>query len=139
MQCLTLGPLNSVTDVRRHNTNITWKPPFSQDLTNFEPDIIYCLTVDLFNCSMTVPWFRQCGIEVPYYVVNSFHNNDLLKIEVTPMSNGGGVNGTTLTVQGNHALLEYQMLYLTSTLCVSLIDIIVYLDLFLITRVHDML
>ena len=106
--CLTLGPLTSVTDVKRHLTNVSWIPPFSQNLTDFEPDIIYCLAVYRVTCSTTEPLFHVCGIEVSYYINNTLSSSDLYKFEVTPMSNGGSLNGITSTVQGKHCWsIEY--------------------------------
>ena len=35
-----VGPLSMVTEIKRNSSTITWKAPFSLDLTGVDPDIV---------------------------------------------------------------------------------------------------
>ena len=98
-----LGALEAVGNLSSRSTSsfiqLTWKPPFSLNLTTAEPDIVYC--VDIFNivaeeqekehimtnCSV----FESCY----YFTVDNPDHRDIFQFTITPRSNVEGArNGT---------------------------------------------
>ena len=86
---------------------ISWMPPFSLNLTNADPDIIYC--VDVYNVTggglhhLT----NDCHVITPTYTftVENPDPRDQFKFTVTPRSNvEGAKNGTP-----SHAVANFQM------------------------------
>lgn len=62
----------------------TWTPPFSENLTTADPDIIYCVEVSNSNGTL----FIDCSVTKPKYtVVLGNYTNEQLNIKVTPRSN----------------------------------------------------
>ena len=97
------GNLDQVSNLTREDSNITWLPPFSLNLTNIEPDIIYC--VEVFN--ITCDKQRELVINVCHVTEPRYQNIILspqltYNIVITPRSNFvGSVNGSRLETIGN--------------------------------------
>ena len=77
-----------------------WKAPFSLNLTNADPDIVYCVEVVNITCGRSL-LTNECDM-----METSYSNDDLLpgyiyEYTVTPRSNAeGATNGTSVTVTG---------------------------------------
>lgn len=88
---------------------IKWDPPFSLDLTNVDPDVIYCVEVYKTTCgdhpkSLVT---SNCTLFEPYIVymldniVNDTLDTNLLEFKIIPRSNSkGSINGTALSING---------------------------------------
>ena len=86
---------------RISSINITWEPPFSLDLTDIEPDIIYCVEVYNISCQEEVFLFSDCNVIEPYYINRTLHESCLYNITVTARSyNDSVLNGTAKTRKG---------------------------------------
>ena len=84
------GPLDAVTNLAstRDPYFITWEPPFSLNLTDVEPDIIYCIEiVPVLNCNEEVSVIRDCNITTNYYDAESLNPGYTYNITITPRSN----------------------------------------------------
>ena len=87
-----------------------WDAPFSLDLTNTDPDIVYCVDIYNHSCENRHHLISDCGIEEPFYPYNSHQGIDLLEYIVTPRSNVEGArNGSRSSLKG-----EYQDIYLVN-------------------------
>ena len=103
-----LGPLdvpshlNCSRDYATNTTTITWTPPPSIDLTNVEPDIVYCIEVQNITCGERGDVIvSECGITEPIYQSRDIPLNYIYNITVTPMSNvEGALNGTPAYLKG---------------------------------------
>ena len=78
---------------------ITWEPPFSMNLTNAEPDIVYC--VDIFNVTSNRQaenhLISDCSVlDTQYtYTQNYPDPTYAFEVKITPRSNVEGArNGT---------------------------------------------
>ena len=96
------GPLESVSNLRFVNEascdsiSIAWEAPFSLNLTNAEPDVLYY--VDVYNITGGGKVMVESVIIADQYYTFSHANLSLsqeFKFTVTPVSNvPGAVNGT---------------------------------------------
>ena len=90
-----------VTEVKRNSFTIIWKPPFSLDLTDVDPDIIYCVEVYNITCEVDDLVAGDCNVTKPRYVDSRLQQGFIYHITVTPRSNGQNAqNGTNNTKQG---------------------------------------
>ena len=105
----TTGPLDAPTNVRitrnytTNTTTITWRPPFSLDLTNIDPDIVYCIEVYSITMSFSVRELVviDCNVTEPSYHSNILHPSYIYNITITPRSNvEGSLNGTSANYSG---------------------------------------
>ena len=100
-----IGFLDRVQSTKRlplPNTDsiiITWEPPFSLNLTDVEPDVVYC--VDMYNVtahqSSDHIILSDCNVVEPQYTFTSSQPDptDLFEFIITPRSNTeGATNGT---------------------------------------------
>lgn len=103
-----LGPVEDLTileSMPKSNTSIiTWNPPFSLNLSNIEPDIVYC--VDIFNitCGYLDHLVSDCNVLDQMYAFSPTIEDSryIYAIQITPRSNVRGVrNGTSLILQGD--------------------------------------
>ena len=100
----------------RYSSRITWEPPFSLDLTNIDPDIVYCVEVYNISCGERIFILNDCNITETQYNINDvIHAMYVYEITVIPRSNvAGALNGTPLVVEGLslHTLfLCYRFIY----------------------------
>ena len=97
-----LGLLSNVTNLARVNsTTISWDPPFSLDLTDVDPDIVYCVEVyNVTDCERGELLAGDCNVTdtnytIPYGVGSG--RSDIYEYSVTPRSNvEESVNGTAI-------------------------------------------
>ena len=81
-----------------------WKPPFSLDLTDIDPDILYC--VDIFNttCGTVKHLSSDCDVnETQYHVHLPEPVGYKLGVNITARSNsvrGRPQNGTVFSREG---------------------------------------
>ena len=101
-----VGQLNSVTNIARAPPeNITWNPPFTINLSNADPDIVYCVEVHSITCQGKDFYFSEvdCGVTKPFYVNYGLLQGWSYSISITPRSNvEGAQNGSTETKIGMH-------------------------------------
>ena len=95
---MIVGRLGSVNNLKiklnSSNTLITWDPPFSLNLTNVHPDVIYCVDIYMITCGVTQHLVSDCDVAVPYYTFYS--EDEIHRFIVTPKSNvGNSRNGTS--------------------------------------------
>ena len=100
---------NVSVNISQEIQEIKWDPPFSLDLTNVDPDVIYCVEVYKTTCgdhpkSLVT---SNCTLFEPYIVymldntVNDTLDTDLLEFKIIPRSNSkGSINGTALSING---------------------------------------
>ena len=73
-----------------------WDPPFSLDLTNADPDIVYCVNVHVTTCGVDTSVFHTCGLALNYTSV-IFNSDDLYNVSVTAQSNIAQANNGPFT------------------------------------------
>ena len=88
--------LDAVYNISRDFSTISWNPPFSLNLTNVEPDIVYC--VDMYNitCGGRELLISDCDVTETSYTSDIFAPDGYIyEYIVTPRSNvEGAINGT---------------------------------------------
>ena len=101
MYLIDVGPLSMVTKIKRNSSIITWKAPFSLDLTGVDPDIVYCVEVYNITCGVDDLMVGDCNVTEPRFVDNRLQQGYVYRITITPRSNGQDTqNGTSSTKQG---------------------------------------
>ena len=101
-----IGPLQSVANLKRRNNTIVWGAPFSLNLTNVEPDIVYCVEVYNITCGGRELLISDCDVMETSYTSDVLEPGYLYKYTVTPRSNvEGAQNGTTKTITGACVIL----------------------------------
>ena len=101
-----LGPLSAVQNISRYPqaSIIRWIAPFSLNITNAEPDIVYCIDITNITCDSERkdPIISMCGLLETYYYNESILNKaDLFEISITPKSNAiGSEDGISNRVRG---------------------------------------
>ena len=92
-----------VFHIKRNVSTITWVPPHSLDLTNVDPDIVYCVEVHNITCGKTDLLINDCDMTEVHYVDNNLDQGHIYRVTITPRSNVEGTrNGTDLTKDGNY-------------------------------------
>ena len=99
-----LGPVGALMIQPMSNTSIiTWNHPFSLNLSNTEPDIIYCVDVFNITCGRWDHLISDCSVFDLMYTFTSTIDNSryIYAITLTPKSNVESArNGTSLVLQG---------------------------------------
>lgn len=106
--CTLLGPLqavmNLVVDINFNEFAVTWDPPSSLDLTNVDPDIIYCVQVINTTCGTRSVLFSDCTVLQTTLSLTGYSQHYTYEIDITPRSNvEGAMNGSPRMIQGSHA------------------------------------
>ena len=65
------GVLHEVNHIHRNTTHLFWQAPFSLDLTNADPDIVYCVEVYNITCGRSL-LISECD------VMETSYTNDAL-------------------------------------------------------------
>ena len=80
----------------RNFTTLSWKAPFSLDLTNVEPDIVYCVDVYNITCGGRELLISDCNVTETSYTSDVIAPDGYIyEYIVTPRSNvEGAINGT---------------------------------------------
>ena len=99
---LFIGPLQGVDGLeRRHEAEIVWEAPFSLNLTNAEPDIVYCVEVYNITCGGRELLISDCDVMETSYTSDVLQPGYIYEYTVTPRSNvEGAQNGTSKNVTG---------------------------------------
>ena len=101
-----LGTVHSLKllSVHLRISTLTWDPPFSLDLTNVHPDVIYCVDIYNITCGVAQHLVSDCNVSEPYYTFYS--EDEIHKFIVTPKNNvANSRNGTTSFQSGTHILM----------------------------------
>jgi hypothetical protein len=93
---LAVGNLDKVTDIDKDAFILSWSPPFSLNLTNIEPDIIYCVEVYNITCGRRGLIISDCNVTESSYTSDApAPRGYIYEYIVTPRSNVKGArNGT---------------------------------------------
>ena len=80
----------------RNFTTLSWNEPFSLDLTNVEPDIVYCVDVYNITCGGRELLISDCDVTETSYTSDVIAPDGYIyEYIVTPRSNvEGAINGT---------------------------------------------
>ena len=90
------------SNVRRSSSTITWEPPFSLDLTDVDPDIVYCVEVYNITCGVDDLLVGGCNVTETRYEDNRLQQGHIYHITIIPRNNIGqnAQNGTLFTKKG---------------------------------------
>ena len=103
---IIIGTLNSIQELLRSDNILSWIPPFSLDLTNTDPDVIYCVEVYNITCGRSL-LISECDVVETSYTSDSLPPGYIYEYTVIPRSNVvGASNGTSLTEVGTFKLLK---------------------------------
>ena len=95
------GPLGKVTNITRSTSIITWEAPFSLNLTNVDPNIVYCVEVVNITCGVEDLVVGDCNVTEPRYMDNRLQQGHIYRIAIIPRSNGENAqNGSDNTEIG---------------------------------------
>ena len=97
-----LGELQSVSNLKRNGSTLTWEAPFSLNLTNVDPNIVYCVEVVNITCGRKELIISDCNVTEPSYTSDDIAPHGYIyEYTVTPRSNVEGArNGMSVTVSG---------------------------------------
>ena len=99
---------------------LTWRPPFSLNLTTAEPDIVYCIDIKLFNITNGEDHLvSNCSVFNTHYNFIAENPDPLYHLRVTPRSNvEGAKNGTPSVI---NITLSFESKLLHSFVCIALL------------------
>ena len=82
--------------LRKEGSTLTWIPPFSLDLTNVDPDIVYCVEVYNITCGGRELVISDCNVTENSYTSDAIGPDVYIyEYTVTPRSNvKAAQNGT---------------------------------------------
>ena len=84
-----------MTNIHKNASILSWSPPFSLDLTNIEPDIVYCVEVYNITCGERDLIISDCDVTEPSYTFYDLADGYIYEYIITPRSNVDGTrNGT---------------------------------------------
>ena len=87
--------------INSNELKLSWEHPFSLDLTNIDPDIIYCVQVVNITCANNTNLFGNCTIKEKKLALAGYSQYHIYEFVITPRSNvEGAMNGTPLMTQG---------------------------------------
>ena len=77
-----------------------WRAPFSLNLTNADPDIVYCVEIINITCGRSL-LVRECDVMDTSYTNDALQPGYIYEYTVTPRSNvKGAASGTSANVTG---------------------------------------
>ena len=95
-----IGLLQRVSNITRNFTIIMWDAPFSLNLTNADPDIVYCVEVYNITCGRSL-LISECDVLETGYTNDALLPGYIYEYTVTPRSNvEGASNGTSQNASG---------------------------------------
>ena len=98
---MILNAPSSITLNQSDVITISWSAPPTLDLTNVEPDIIYCVEVYNITCGLMELLVQNCSVTEPFYTNSLLTTGYVYRAIITPRSNViGAVNGTSASVTG---------------------------------------
>ena len=85
-----------MTKVHRSFSTLTWTPPSFLDLTDVDPDIVYCVEVYNITCGRRDLIISDCNVTEPSYTSDDIAPDGYIyEYTITPRSNVEGArNGT---------------------------------------------
>ena len=91
-----------MNNLQRNASTLSWEAPFSLDLTNVDPDIVYYVEVYNITCGRRDLIVSDCNVTEPSYTSDDIAPDGYIyEYTVIPRSNvEGATNGTSLTVTG---------------------------------------
>ena len=88
-------------NLKRRNDTIVWEAPFSLNLTNVEPDIVYCVEVYNITCGRGHRLISDCNVMENSYTSDVLQAGYIYEYTVTPRSNvERAQNGSSKTITG---------------------------------------
>ena len=83
--------------LRKEDSTLVWDPPFSLNLTNVDPDIVYCVEVYNITCGGRELVISDCNVTENGYTSDAIASDDYIyEYIVIPRSNVRGTqNGTS--------------------------------------------
>ena len=91
-----------MSNLVRNGNTLSWIAPFSLNLTNVEPDIIYCVEVYNITCGRSL-LISNCNVSVmeTSFISDYLQVGYIYDYTVTPKSNvEDALNGTSQTIRG---------------------------------------
>ena len=103
----------------RSGSSLSWIAPFSLNLTNVEPDIIYCVEVYNITCGRS-HLINDCNVMETSFVSDYLQVGYSYEYTVVPRSNVDGVmNGTSLNIKGMSHLLAAVLIAVYSEISIK--------------------
>ena len=78
--------MDEATNIHKNTSILSWSPPFSLDLTNIEPDIVYCVEVYNITCGERDLIISDCDVTEPSYT-SSAPDGYIYEYIIIPRSN----------------------------------------------------
>ena len=93
--------------------DLSWKSPFSLDLTNVDPDIIYCVEMTNITCGANTVLFSNCTVLENELKLVGFSSHQAYEFTISPKSNvKGALSGNPSSIRGDFKLqFYYRTLY----------------------------
>ena len=89
-----------MSNLKRNAGTLSWAAPFSLNLTNVDPDIVYCVEVYNITCGRSHV-ISECNVMETSYTNDALHSGYIYEYTVTPRSNvQGATNGMSQNVAG---------------------------------------
>ena len=97
-----LGQLRGISNLERNGSTFFWEAPFSLNLTDVDPDIVYCVDICNITCGRRDLIISDCSVTEPSYTSDDIAPQGYIyEYTVTPRSNvEGATNGISVTVTG---------------------------------------
>ena len=109
-----------MSDITRISTTITWDPPFSLNLTDIDPDIVYCVEVYNITCGRRDLIISDCNVIEPSYTSDALYEGFLYNLIVTPRSNvDSAQNGTSSIITGIYYYGYFKVIIIYINLCMN--------------------
>ena len=108
MHTYSKGSLDAIRNLEWNSTTITWEPPFSLDLTDIDPDIVYCVEVYNITCDESEFLMGECNLIDPSYNYSHLDPAFIYESVISPKSNVNTAhNGTRSTIRGKMNLIHF--------------------------------
>ena len=92
---------NLAINISSNILTITWDAPFSLDLTDVEPDIVYCVQISNNTCRTRTTLFNNCNILETELNLIGYSQYVLYEVIITPRSNvEGAIDGNPFVIRG---------------------------------------
>ena len=99
-------------NLERRNDIIRWDAPFSLNLTNIEPDIVYYVEVYNITCGGRELLISDCDVMETSYTSDVFQSGYIYEYTVTPRSNvEGAQNGIRKNKTGSYVEMRRICIY----------------------------
>ena len=109
MLFVTQGTLDAPTDVTVSDNQISWSAPYSLDITNVDPDIVYCVSIANYTCGSENPVLiiDDCNVTETKFIFNIPDDGGIYQYNITSRSNVlDSNNGRSTTITGNERYIQ---------------------------------